>query len=74
MNLKQKKKDQNKKRIKKFRQRCEKNKNQTMCLFTPNLAKQKCVFTLEIRAHNHTWLEAIDRLWINPEHNRVKNQ
>jgi hypothetical protein len=45
-----------------------------MCLFTPNSAKQKCVFTLEIRAHNHTWLEAIDRLWINPEHNRVKNQ
>jgi hypothetical protein len=34
--------------------------NQTMWLFIPNLAKQKCVLALKIRVHNHTWLEALD--------------
>jgi hypothetical protein len=53
MNLKKKEMTKKKKRIIFFFDKDMKRKEKKiMCVFIPNLAKQNCVFTLEIRAHN----------------------
>jgi hypothetical protein len=53
MNLKKKETTKKKKRIIFFFDKDMKRKEKKiMCVFIPNLAKQNCVFTLEIRAHN----------------------